>query len=301
MYFDVIGAPWHSARDLKTGESRCRIATVPARVPDEGPNPTCTLRGPSVVTTRGRLLDRLPAPVSLRLRAERNVRRALKLHAPADLIIGLVPRGRNAVDVGANRGIYTYWMGKRAVRVDAFEPQPSLAGYIRGAHLRNVRVHETALSDHAGTAQLLVPEDDGLARIASSDPGDAISAIAESKLATRTRLQVTTRTLDSFHLHDVGFLKIDAEGHELAVLHGAHETITASRPVVFVEAEARHAPGAPANIIGLMRERYGYRTAAFVCRWALVDIEEFDLHRDQLGLLPDFMNPAYVSNFVFWP
>ena len=254
-----------------------------------------------MVTTRGRLLDRLPAPVTLRLRGERNIRRVLGLHAPADLIIGLVPRGRNAVDVGANRGIYTYWIAKRAATVDAFEPQPALAKYIRSAHLRNVRVHETALSDHAGIAKLLVPDDDGLARIASSDTGDAVSAAAESELGVRTELGVQTRTLDSFNLVDVGFLKIDAEGHELAVLRGAHETITTSRPIVFVESEARHARGAPASVVDLLRDRYGYGRAAFVCRWKLVDIERFDLQRDQVALLPNFMNPAYVSNFVFWP
>ena len=229
------------------------------------------------------------------------MRRLVGLHAPTDLIIGLVPRGRNAVDVGANRGIYAYWIAKRAATVDAFEPQPALARYIRRAHLRNVRVHETALSDRAGVAKLLVPEDDGLARIASSDTGDAVSVEAESKLGITAELGIQTRTLDSFSLVDVGFLKIDAEGHELAVLRGAHETITTSRPVVFVESEARHALGAPSNVIKLMLDRYGYGRAAFVCRWELVDIERFDVHRDQLGLLPDFMDPAYVSNFVFWP
>lgn len=229
------------------------------------------------------------------------MRRLLGLHAPADLILGLVPRSRNAVDVGANRGIYTYWMGKRAVCVDAFEPQPALASYIRSARLRNVRVHETALSDHAGIAKLLVPGDDGLARLASSDTTDTVSAAAEAQLGVSTSLGVQTRTLDSYNLIDVGFLKIDAEGHELAVLRGANETIMGSRPVVFVESEARHAPGAPANVIELMLDRYGYGRAAFVRRWELVDIEKFDVERDQLALLPNFMNPAYVSNFVFWP
>ena len=255
----------------------------------------------TVVTARGRLLDRLPAPVSLRLRAERNVRRILGLHAPADLITGLVPRGRNAVDVGANRGIYTYWMGSRAVIVNAFEPQPILAGYIRGARLRNVRVHQVALSNHGGVANMLVPEDDGLARIASSDVNNAFSARAESELGMATRIGVQIRTLDSFNLDNVGFLKIDAEGHELAVLEGACETIAASRPVIFVESEARHAQGAPSNVIRLILDEYGYRKAAFVYRWKLVDIREFDVQRDQSRLLPDFMNLEYVSNFVFWP
>jgi FkbM family methyltransferase len=253
------------------------------------------------VTARGRLLDLLPAPLSLRLRAERNVRRLFGLHRPADLILGLVPRGRDAVDVGANRGIYAYWMGRQAGSVDAFEPQPGLANYIRSARLRNVRVHEIALSDHTGAATLLVPEDDGLARIAASDAGDTISAAAESELGPRTKLRVQVRTLDSYDLQDVGFLKIDAEGHEVAVLRGAEETITSNRPVVFIESEARHAAGAPANVIELMQVRYGYRRAAYVCRWELVDIEKFDVERDQLALLPDFIDPGYVSNFVFWP
>jgi hypothetical protein len=162
-------------------------------------------------------------------------------------------------------------------------------------------VHQIALSDHAGAARLLVPEDDGLARIASSDAGDAISAAAESELGARTELGVEVRTLDSFDLRDVGFLKIDAEGHELAVLHGARETITMHRPIVFVESEARHAAGAPANVIELMHGEHGYGRAAFVRGWELLVIERFDVQRDQLGLLPDFMDPAYVSNFVFWP
>lgn len=254
-----------------------------------------------MVTARGRLLDRVPARLSLRLRGERNIRRLLGLHAPADLITGLVPPSRNAIDVGANRGIYTYWMRKRARHVDAFEPQPALASYIRRARLRNVRVHETALSDHAGTAKLLVPGDDGLARIASSDATDTVSSAAEAELGANTALGVVTRTLDSYNLTDVGFLKIDAEGHELAVLRGANDTILGSRPVVFVESEARHASGAPANVIELLLGHHGYRRAAFVRRWELVDIAEFDVRRDQLALLPDFMDPGYVSNFVFWP
>lgn len=229
------------------------------------------------------------------------MRRLFGLHAPADLITGLVAPGRNAVDVGANRGIYTYWMGKRATRVDAFEPQPALAQYIRRARLRNVTVHEIAISDQAGIATLLIPGDDGLARLASADPSDAVSTRIESEPGLQAELGVRTGTLDSFDLADVGFLKIDVEGHELAVLRGAHDTITASRPIVFIESEARHAPGAPANVIELMLDGYGYARAAFVCRWELVDIERFDVQRNQIGLLPNFMSPAYVSNFVFWP
>ena len=114
-------------------------------------------------------------------------------------------------------------------------------------------------------------------------------------------LEVPTRTLDSFGLSDVGFLKIDVEGHELALLAGARRTIESSRPVVFVESESRHAVGAPANVIDLMMRGHGYRRAAFLCDGKILDIASFDVGRDQLQWLPDVANSAYVSNFVFWP
>jgi hypothetical protein len=126
-------------------------------------------------------------------------------------------------------------------------------------------------------------------------------ATAEAELGSTTALQVQTQTLDSLGLLDVGFLKIDVEGHELSVLRGADKTIASNRPIVLIESEARHARGAPANVIDLMRDRHGYQRAAFVRRWKTVDLEEFDLQRDQLRLLPDFADPDYVSNFVFWP
>lgn len=258
------------------------------------------LRNSRRMSARGRILDRVPAILSLRLRAHPNVRRLFGLHGMADLIISLVPRGKIAVDVGANRGIYTYWMSKRASAVEAFEPQPWLVGYLRGAHLRNVHVHEVALSEHEGTARLLVPADEAQARLASSG-NLAVPTPAQPGGGVGQILDVATAPLDSFNLHDIGFLKIDVEGHELAVMAGADETIRRSRPVVFAESEARHAAGAPGRLIELLLGRYGYRRAAFVRRYELVDIGEFDLQRDQLRLLPDYMNEAYVCNFVFWP
>ena len=48
------------------------------------------------------------------------------------------------------------------------------------------------------------------------------------------------RRLDDLALGDVGFVKIDVEGHELAVLRGAAETLQRNRPPLLVEAEERH-------------------------------------------------------------
>ena len=43
------------------------------------------------------------------------------------------------------------------------------------------------------------------------------------------------KTLDSFNLENVGFIKIDIEGHELKALLGGLETLKKNRPVIVFE------------------------------------------------------------------
>jgi hypothetical protein len=45
------------------------------------------------------------------------------------ILSDLVPAGRPAIDVGANRGFYSYALSKLASRVTAFEPHPLLARF----------------------------------------------------------------------------------------------------------------------------------------------------------------------------
>lgn len=47
--------------------------------------------------------------------------------------------------------------------------------------------------------------------------------------------EIAVRTIDSLALPRVDLIKIDVEGMEMAVLHGAVNTIREQRPVMFVE------------------------------------------------------------------
>ena len=46
---------------------------------------------------------------------------------------------------------------------------------------------------------------------------------------------VKTKTLDSFNLSGIDFIKIDVEGYELHVLSGGRETIAKNKPKPHIE------------------------------------------------------------------
>jgi FkbM family methyltransferase len=147
-----------------------------------------------------------------------------------DLLPLMVDPTRSAVDVGANVGSYTIALAKQALTVYAFEPEAELANLLRRAAPRNVHVAEEALSDQQGTGEFHVPLLNGKRAISLG----SLVATPGPNYQVRT---VTTTTLDAvLATEDVGFIKIDVEGHELQVLLGGRELIAQCRPVVLVEA-----------------------------------------------------------------
>lgn len=145
--------------------------------------------------------------------------------------------GGTAVDIGANKGIYSYWLA-RAVgpsgSVVAFEPQPEMARYIgdrkRALKLKNVRVLNTALSNRAGTATLT-----------RRRVGDGSASLEPSRLQA-DQLEVPLTALDTMYLPGLRFIKCDVEGHELDVFSGAELTIKRNRPVIQFEAVETETP-----------------------------------------------------------
>jgi len=199
---------------------------------------------------------------------------------------------RIAVDVGANMGIYAFAMARHAQQVIVFEPNTDLWPFLRRFLGDRVRLEDAALSDSAGQAEFrVVAENTGVATIEAANPLSMIER--RETIATRS---VATRTLDSVGLTDVSFIKIDVEGHEEAVLAGGRETIAANRPVVLVEAEDRHNPGAPGRVAEWFAT-LGY-VGFFVRDRRLLPATE---------LSPGDVDPAglnggvYINNFLYLP
>jgi FkbM family methyltransferase len=142
----------------------------------------------------------------------------------------LVPAGCTAIDVGANRGYYSWALAKIAATVEAFEPNPVLAGFARSKLGRRARLNEVALSDHVGVATLYVP------RRASGSSLHIIGNLGNVYAHDSVdKIQVRLATLDSYGFENVRFLKIDVEGSEMEVLAGARETIRIHRPKMLIE------------------------------------------------------------------
>lgn len=215
---------------------------------------------------------------------------------PEVALVPLMSRRKGlAIDAGANKGVYLYHLSRNYRRVAGFEPLPSLASYLKGAAPKNAAVYNLALSNSAGTATLSLPQ--GFNELGSLEEHTSETWTTSAPVEYH---QVETRPLDSFKFEDVSLLKIDVEGHEMAVLQGAEQTLRRWRPSVLVEVEERHGAGGIARVRGFL-ETLGYR-GYYVDGVELKPIATFNVARDQnLDHLSQSVKTArYINNFMFF-
>jgi FkbM family methyltransferase len=216
-----------------------------------------------------------------------------------------VPRGRMAIDIGANIGLYSHALSRLCPHVEAFEPQPvCLASLNAFAGGRNISVNAMAVSDHDGMMTLHVPDTAGDAsglatfRAPVSGQGGAVK-----------KIEVPVRRLDAFDFRNVGFIKVDVEGHEIEVLRGAEATLLREKPVLMIEIEQRHLDFPMTDIFEWLGAR-GYR--GFYLKGnsgdAKVPLEKFSITADQEAYLADVeaerysvIRGKYINNFFFVP
>ena len=114
------------------------------------------------------------------------------------------------------------------------------------------------------------------------------------------QIAVKIATLDSLELQRVGFIKIDVEGHELAVLSGAAKTLVSERPNILIELEERHCPGTVSSVRRFLQE-LGYE-GHFLFHGQVSPITDF---REALHQNPEQLQESgraeYVCNFMFIP
>lgn len=204
-----------------------------------------------------------------------------------------------AVDVGGWYGPWTRRLAGRARRVVTVEPVPHLARLLADTSPPNVRVIRAAASDRPGIARLWLPPDD------AGDRG--VSSLVRRDIHGRA-LDVTCVTLDELGLRNVGFIKIDVDGNEPAVLRGATGLLARDRPALFVELESRIQPIAPVvtylSLLGY--DGWVLPAASWIplARFPLEDHQARSSYVVTHGLLRrvlPFRGPRYVNSVLFLP
>ncbi len=237
------------------------------------------------------------AVTPLRLYAAYRAHRDLRRYEPELHVLPfLVDPERTSVDAGANRGSYTYFLSRLTKHVYAYEPNPAMRQLLRRATSENVTISDVALSDRSGQAEFAVPKK-------KHSFGNNAGSLEVDQLATSNadlvRFTVPTRRLDDENLTNVGFIKIDVEGHEREVLLGAQELIARDRPVLLMEImESLLGEAADENIRFV--EQLGYQCFVLVDK-RLVDYSMMSTLEDP-GEGWDRKRPHHRSNnYIFLP
>ena len=202
----------------------------------------------------------------------------------------LVDPDRGAIDVGANKGVYSYFLARLCPSVVAFEPNPKLIPVLRRCVASNVRVEPVALSNHRGEVEMRLPR---TARGVSNQLGTLRRTESFPDYVT---INVQAARLDDYHFDNIGFMKIDVEGHELEVLEGGRETIARCRPTLLLELEQKHL-GYPVTRAIAAVEAYGYEGYVLAAD-GLKSVRRFDPDREyRKNVAPR----DYIYNFIFLP
>ena len=226
---------------------------------------------------------------------------ALALRANSQLYTGeselsclkqIVPSDKVAVDVGANRGVYSYWLAKLAKKTIVFEPHPRMVDYLRRSLGDKVEIIPSAVSDSSGVIDLCVPSTAG----SEQTYRGSIQESTADGFTDTVSYTVDMVTLDD-RLTDrpVGFIKIDVEGHELSVLVGCKQVLMKDRPVLLVESEERHQGGTIQSIQSFLSalEYAGYFYNAK--KWTPISEFSVEIHQSSEAEL----NNTYINNFLF--
>lgn len=206
------------------------------------------------------------------------------------------------VDIGGNTGFYSAALedkvGSSSLRI--FEPIPEMADYLR-VRFPHARTHPIALSDHQGRETLRIPEIRGRSYLSRA----TLNSHSEHGQSGFRSVDVVVDTLDhvfpSLGLSEVNLLKIDVEGHELAVLKGARETLLRYKPLILIEVEGRH-HSYPISTVFDYIEALGYK-GYFIDpfpRFELRPVSDHDQERDQSEAAHQAHKfQRYLNNFLF--
>jgi FkbM family methyltransferase len=188
----------------------------------------------------------------------------------------------HVIDVGANIGLMTAYFSTRWSKVTAFEPSPkSFSCLEKNCNKENIDLHNLGLSDK---------EDKVLfAQCSNSEIDQIVSTNAVLKKNWKpTEIPVTY--LDKFNFDSVDLLKIDVEGHEMAVLDGALKFIKKNH-IKLIQIEF--------NWHNLLTKNTIYDYSAMLEDYVITQLNLINGKLRIINPIDPLSNLYFLSNFIF--
>lgn len=214
----------------------------------------------------------------------------------------LADKKKASIDIGAAIGSYLANLCIYSKNVIGFEPIPENISKLNEMIYyldMNAEIEPYALSNKKGFTSLkMIKNDFGRSTI---EPLNNLQDDNSNKMS----IEVELKKLDDYNLQNIGFIKIDVEGHELSVLEGAETTIKNNRPNLLVEIEERHKYDS-INSVKNWLCKFDY-SGYFIKDRNIELISEFDINTYQnhknIGDQNDNYKRTgiYINNFFFLP
>jgi|TARA_B100001094_G_C18042013_1_gene725469 FkbM family methyltransferase len=226
---------------------------------------------------------------------KRRLKRALKKNYEKELSI--ISKFKNkkkcAVDVGVYRGIYSYKLSKEFQHVYAYEPNPLIYPHLEKnlkKIINNLTLKNYALSNTSGTVDLKIPiRTNSFFKNNVEELYKLGCATIHNKNNFKNYKSVNVKKIkldEDLVNKNLGFIKIDVEGHEKEVIEGAINLIKTFKPVLLVEIEERHNKKPVIETINFIKQ-IGY--LAFYCK------------NNKLNRLEELKDLNQENNFYFLP
>ena len=134
------------------------------------------------------------------------------------------PELKNCIDIGSHIGFWSKDFTNTFKHTYAFDPIPQVREcYVKNITNTNYTLYPYALGREESKKMFLYsPTETG-----------------NTHASDRGNLDVEIRTLDSFDLNFIDYIKIDAEGYEIEALIGAQKLIEKCKPFIHIEAKKK--------------------------------------------------------------
>ena len=174
--------------------------------------------------------DSMLKTIQSRLRLRTKIRKSATRGEEELLLIQHLLSSGTAIDIGANKGIYSLVMSRYADRVIAVEPNVDLKSDL-DVLPANCELVFCAVGEQNSQAVFYIP----LTEKGKNRPN--IGSLIQMEDQRVEKREVEVRTLDDIaaDVDDIQLVKIDVEGAEIGVLKGAPEVLRKHRPTLIVE------------------------------------------------------------------